>query len=306
MAYKDAQAIAMALKDAAHASGRDVNRAISSFYFHRFLCRIFDSGHQEFVLKGGLALLARTVDARATRDIDLLTSGQTLEEAFALLQRLASVDLGDHLTYEFLEAEHIRTADDYRDGLSIKVKPTLGDKARPPFTIDLVVDQIPLNDIEQMHPADRLILQGLSDVPFNIYPLENTLADKFCAIHEMHGDRESTRVKDLVDVAIMATHCSVDGRKLAQRLRREASARSLLLPLTFNIPSSWYRLREPQYMKLAKGTGLTPDLRHLQAAEKLAQELYNPVLADEDFQQQWKPASRSWHAEGPEEAIGIS
>ena len=63
----------MAIKDAAKASPLDTNRAIASFYFHRLLYRVFSEPGTPFVLKGGQGMLARTADARATRDIDLAT-----------------------------------------------------------------------------------------------------------------------------------------------------------------------------------------------------------------------------------------
>lgn len=72
MTYKSAAALEMAVKAAATASRLDTNRAIASFYFHRLLCRVFAGGNDAFVLKGGQSMLSRTVDARATRDIDLL------------------------------------------------------------------------------------------------------------------------------------------------------------------------------------------------------------------------------------------
>lgn len=72
MRYRTPAALEMAVKAAAKASPLDTNLAISGFYFHRLLCRVFSEKDRKFVLKGGLSVLARTVDARATRDIDLL------------------------------------------------------------------------------------------------------------------------------------------------------------------------------------------------------------------------------------------
>ena len=74
MRYKSAAALEMAVKSAASASPMDTGRAVSAFYFHRLLCRVFAGGNGSFVLKGGRAMLARTVDARATRDINLLST----------------------------------------------------------------------------------------------------------------------------------------------------------------------------------------------------------------------------------------
>ncbi len=50
MTYKSAAALEMAVKAAAAASSLDTSRAISSFYFHRLLCRIFAGGNDSFVL----------------------------------------------------------------------------------------------------------------------------------------------------------------------------------------------------------------------------------------------------------------
>ena len=46
-------------------------------------------------------MLARTIDARATRDIDLLSTGDDLGEVVEELKRLAAVDLGDFVTFSF-------------------------------------------------------------------------------------------------------------------------------------------------------------------------------------------------------------
>ena len=108
MRYKSAAALEMAVKAAAAASPQDTNRAISSFYFHRLLCRIFAGGNDEFVLKGGQSMLARTVDARATRDIDLLAKQTGLDAALERLKELVETDMGDFITFEFSDARPIK------------------------------------------------------------------------------------------------------------------------------------------------------------------------------------------------------
>ena len=41
MRYRTPEALGMAVTAAARRSGMDVGRAISGFYFHRLLCRVF-------------------------------------------------------------------------------------------------------------------------------------------------------------------------------------------------------------------------------------------------------------------------
>lgn len=93
MQYKTPNALEMAVKTAAKNSILDTGRAVSGFYFHRLLCRIFSNPDGRFVLKGGQGMLARTIDARATRDIDLLSEEESLADALEALKAAAAIDL---------------------------------------------------------------------------------------------------------------------------------------------------------------------------------------------------------------------
>lgn len=93
--YRSALALEQAVKAAAKRSGQDVGRAVEGFYVGRLLERVFSEEGKPFVLKGGRAILARTIDARYTTDTDFLYRGDDLEEALEELKRLASKDLVD-------------------------------------------------------------------------------------------------------------------------------------------------------------------------------------------------------------------
>lgn len=56
MRYRTPAALEMAVKAAAKASPLDTNLAISGFYFHRLLCRVFSEKDRKFVLKRARAL----------------------------------------------------------------------------------------------------------------------------------------------------------------------------------------------------------------------------------------------------------
>ena len=128
MRYKTPAALEMAVKAAAKASPLDTGLAISAFYYHRLLCRVFSAEGQRFVLKGGLSVLARTVDARATRDIDLLAREMDPGVAVEELKRLASIDLGDFVVFRFDRAEPIKAGDECRSGTKVWFVPELGGK----------------------------------------------------------------------------------------------------------------------------------------------------------------------------------
>jgi Nucleotidyl transferase AbiEii toxin, Type IV TA system len=76
---------------------------------------------------------------------------------------------------------------------------------------------------------------GLPRPTYRAYPVADHIADKLCAMLETHpratGERvESTRYRDLVDLATFARSSAVDGDALAIALRSESARRGLKLP----------------------------------------------------------------------------
>ena len=229
MVCKTPAALEMAIKAAAKASPLETGRAVSGFYFHRLLCRVFSKPDSPFMLKGGQSMLARTMDARATRDIDLLSEEADLDAALAELRALAEADLGDFVVFEFVGAVPIKVEDEYRSGLKVAFVPLLGGKRLQEVSIDLVADRVACGEPEIVTPADRIDVAGVPMFDYRVYPLANSLADKLCAMVETHDGKPSSRIKDLVDVAIYATTVDIDGGELCRRVRSEAGARGIVL-----------------------------------------------------------------------------
>ena len=294
MTYKSAAAVEMAVKSASSASSLDTGRAVSSFYFHRLLCRVFAGNNKKFVLKGGQAMLARTIDARATRDIDLLALQDSLENALTELVRLAESDLGDFVVFEFAGSKHIKAEDEYRSGLSVKFTPRIGVKRMQQISIDLVVDKVPLEEVEVIEPVDRIQIEGLLTCNYLLYPVENALADKFCALIETHDGRVSTRVKDLVDIAVYAVTCTVDGDKFQNCLSREVAVRGMEMPDKFSVPREWGLSQGRQFEKLSANTGLPAGLKVMDVAAELAGNLIDPAISASVSGLQWFPEDLKW------------
>ncbi len=189
MKYSSPRALEMALKSVARNSRIETSQVIDGFTTHRLLCRIFMGGRRDFVLKGGRSALARTIDARATRDVDLLYPKKGLDSAREILVDLVSRDLDDFMSFEFAGSRPIATDEDYRDGLSIRFIPYIGAKRMPTIVLDLVVDTIAVEDAEFVAPADRIEIGDLPTCDYLVLPIEHALADKMCALLERHGDR---------------------------------------------------------------------------------------------------------------------
>ena len=75
-------------------------------------------------------MLARTIGARATKDIDLLSRQNTLGDALGELLRSAEVDLDDHMRSVYVDSKPIKAEDEYHFGLKVSFVPWIGPKKR--------------------------------------------------------------------------------------------------------------------------------------------------------------------------------
>lgn len=294
MRFSTPAALEMAVKAAAKKSSMDTNRAISGFYFHRFLCRVFSDGGNGFVLKGGQSMLARTIDARYTRDIDLLSKDGDPNAAIAQLRRLASIDLGDFVRFQFEDSRPIKLEDEYRSGANVSFSAWIGRKMVQTVSIDLVVDLVDGISTERIVPKDRIEVEGVETFDYVVYGVEDALADKLLGIVEEFDGRPSSRVKDLVDILVYASTCTVDAAELSKRVHRESSLRKVKLPGTFAVPAMWHENYRLAFRKLVGQTGVDVKLQDMQAAEELAARLFDPALSDGDLAATWSPGALYW------------
>lgn len=296
MKYKSPAALEMAVKSAAQKSPVDTNRAIAGFYFHRLLCRVFSKADSPFVLKGGQSILARTINARTTRDIDLLAQEKSLENAIEDLKDLAATDLDDFISFKFDRTEPIKADDEYRSGQKVWFNPVLGAKIMQAISIDLVVDEVDHLEPETLTPADRFEIEGLPTFDYKIYRAENALADKLMAITEIHDGRPSSRVKDLVDIVVYARTCEVDGQTLASCISKEAKVRGIRFQGSFDIPQSWYLNFKKTYTKLAAQAKISPLAPNVESAVETARKLLDPAIKNESDRLHWNPNSLKWES----------
>jgi hypothetical protein len=146
--------------------------------------------------------------------------------------------------------------------------------------------------VSELVPAD---IPGLKRAAYIAYPLVDHIADKVCALHEMHertsGLREpSSRYRDLADLAVFAHMVKVDTRDLKAALTSEATRRGVALPRRLTIPTdiSWSR----GYARVARDA---PRLRErsLEAALATARLFIDPVL-DGSAEGRWNHDRLRW------------
>lgn len=294
MKYKSPSALEMAVKEAAKASPLDTSLAVRNFYYHRLLCRVFSEENPSFVLKGGLGMLARTIDARATRDADLATYTLNIDEAVEELRRLAAKDLGDFVSFQYESMEPVRAEDEYREGYKVGFTAYMGTRAIQKISVDLVADAIPCETPDFIRPADRIEIDGLETYDYPVYPVTRAIADKVAGIIETHDGRPSSRVKDLIDLIVYLRTESFGLSDLRSALERELALRHLEIGDSFSVPASWRQSYRQTYAKLAEKTRLPEELHDLETAESLVSSCLEPVLAHADTESVWDCKSLSW------------
>ncbi len=311
--YATAAAFRAALRDrlallARQQGGHGVDELQRQFAYDRLLARVFDGPDAvRWVLKGAGALLARLPDARHSRDLDLAYAGTglasgagragaispetSLTEVIAVLTAAVDRDLGDHFRFEITRSSPLQ---EHAQGRRVDVVAYLGARYAA-FHVDVVAGTAMTGIPEPFPPLTALTIEGLVRPPYRLFPLVDHVADKVCAIVEVHpragGPQSSTRVKDLVDLTLIASTQEVDGPELRTALTVGAAHRSLTLPSRFAVPAIdvW---RSGYPAKAREAPGATPGFEE---AVALVARFLDPVLSHRRVVS-WDPHSATWTA----------
>ncbi len=306
--YRDWRALELAIKDAAKKSAQQAGPGVSAATvdaqirqarFDRFLSRVFAEGEQsEWLLKGGMSMLARVARSRTTKDMDLAAQHTTdMAEAEQALVDLVAVDLGDHLTFRLIRSLPTGLGEN-QPGVATRryIFACIDidhDTQIDTMTVDVVVGPPPVGTPEVVDPANRLHLRRpLITHPYRLYPVADQIADKVCATMDTNypGGKRSSRVKDLVDLVVLAHSQVLD---LAQ-LRAAIAAKRLVSGIEpfehFDIPPDWTRT----YPSTAKGVPFATPFS-AETAGALVAALVDPALATSSNTATWDPQILAWN-----------
>lgn len=287
---------ALATKD-----GRvNLNDLLRQFAYDRLLCRIFSGADADrWVLKGATALLVRLgPEARHTLDVDLYRRSGGADEAEEALLTAAARDVNDLFRFEVAPGRPTGVPGHAR---RFHVVAYLGATEFASFGVDLVTDINMTSAVEEMEPLLAGSIPDLPSTPYRVYPIPDHIADKVCALHEMHPRTDgpaqpSTRYRDLVDLATVARTTEVDAEAVRTAIRSEASRRHLTLPDSLAIPSTpdW----PAGFARELRNAPAAVD-RTLDAALSTARCFIDPILQG-SAAGVWDPASLSWVDEDQE------
>lgn len=256
--------------------------------YDRFLERLYRLD-DDWIVKGATALLARDIGVRATIDIDVYREVER-EVAEADLRVAAGTDLGDWFRFE-LGVPQALSED--AGGARFPVNASIGPTVWTSFHVDLMgADLRMTGEPEDVPPLARVVMPDVEQHGYRAYPLIDHIADKVCAMFEVHGaaGMPSTRYKDLVDLVAVVLEVSVDAEPQVRALLSEAERRGVHLPLRFAVPDR--ALWETGYAAESRRS-LLPLARTLHEALEVVGPFVDPLL-DGTALGTWLPRDARW------------
>lgn len=288
--YASPQAFRHALDTRLRNLGGDIERRRQLLAFDRFLARIDQAFGDAAVLKGGLVLEIRLETARSTKDVDL----RVLGDPTTVLERLRSaggLDLGDNFIFDVdKDAKHpaIRNAGMRYEGQRFVARAEVAGRLfGQPFGVDVAFGD-PIAGVPEVVLSDDILdFAGVPPATIRLYPIETHIAEKVHA-YTLPRDRENTRVKDLPDIALLATIRSLDAVAVRAAIAQTFAFRNThAIPETLPPPpSSWER----PYARLASINGLK--WASVDDAFKASACFIDPVFRKEPGL--WSPTTWSW------------
>ncbi len=293
--YSSPEAFRKALEDRLRklAPGPRLNRQRQLLVFDRFLARIDQVLGEAATLKGGLVLELRLDRARTTKDVDLRMMG-TPQNLLARLQEAGRTQLGDFMFFELApDAAHPEIQNDGMpyDGYRFRAECTIGGKRfGQRFGVDVAFGDPMVGAAERVTGEDLLDFIGVPPPSVRLYPVETHLAEKLHA-YTMPRQFPNTRVKNLPDLALLATT-----KRLEARTLREAIATTFAHRNTHTIPTA---LQDPPdlWMPVYEALAREDELAWKTIAEVVAaaRAFLNPILGS-DVDAVWEPTSWAWRS----------
>ncbi|GAB4495771.1 MAG: hypothetical protein OHK0052_04100 [Anaerolineales bacterium] len=288
MHYQNSAAFRRALEDRLRqqsvASGTPLVRLRKMVAFERFLARLVTAQPDVWALKGGLALQFRLHErARTTQDIDLLFRlTLPITEIHRILVSAALSDLGDWFAFEVAQPEG-------EAELRFSVRSLLDGRLFEAFHVDVGMGDPLLEPAEMLTAPPLLTFAGIPPTSIPSYPLSQQIAEKVHALTRQYASGESSRVRDWVDILLMAHWEGLRTKALHRALQAtfETRATHPLPPQMPSPPDSWAH----PFRRLCEQTGL--EYTSLDESVQAMRRFLDPVLSSQPAEK-WNPILWQW------------
>lgn len=276
------------LRNEALRTGIPAQRLQQRVVFERLLARLPRDG--EWLVKGGFALQLRYgLQARPTRDVDLRTPRDPVSALDRLRRITAAARAADNFSFEFGDVG--REMQGAPGGsLRVRVVTRVAGLEFATFHVDLSSGDAVADPPELLRGSDLLHFAGIAPVEFPVYPVLQHLAEKLHAYTLPRG-QENTRVRDLVDLIIIAATEKVEADRLSRSVEATFAVRG-----THPIPE---RLLEPPVSWAQPFASVAAEVANLPTTDlwegsAYAAEFWDPFLADRTVHRVWLPDERHW------------
>lgn len=263
MTYDSPEALRMALEqrlvNQARESGVSLDRLRRRVIFERIVARLHIVDPGKWVLKGGMALEVRLRDAaRLTKDIDLGLRSD-LDGAGDLHDQLVEALGADPYVDWFLFTVELPTSLKPDGGghhtWRSRVGAHLAGRMFGGVKLDISPRSHELDRTESVDLPNSLAFAGIDSAAVEIVDVHRHTAEKLHAMLRDFGERENTRVRDLVDVMLLIDHASLQVEQLRQMTRQVWRERNDTDPPSElpTFPESW----PARYEAIATDHGFT-------------------------------------------------
>jgi hypothetical protein len=221
------------LKTISTAEGADLQRLRRQVSFDRLLARFFAERNAPWLLKGGYAMELRLRAARTTKDIDIsLPSGAVAEFGGEVLKRLqdcAQTDLGDFFAFVIAKPQmELKAAP--QGGARYPVTASVAGRMFTKFHLDVGVGDAVVPPTELIEGRDWLGFAGIASPKFIAISKEQQFAEKLHAYTLPRPDSTNSRVKDLVDMVLLARMETMDRAVLRRAIETTFELRGTHAP----------------------------------------------------------------------------
>lgn len=255
--------------------------------FDRFLARLIQLQPGRWILKGGFAIQLRLMDkARTTKDIDLLALAE-LPDVLVLLRKAGGFDLKDWFRFE-VEPGEDQTLEPF-GGSRFHIRSLLDGRTFEEFHIDVGIGDPVIEPVDQLEGPSLLDFAGFQPTIIPCYPVTQQIAEKVHAYTRPHVSGESSRVKDFVDILLLAELGKIDADRLYQAIQATFNARqSHSLPKEIpDPPAEWSK----SFQRLSIEVSLRE--KSLDEATSAIKTFLNPILGEKMIRQ-WDPGIWTW------------
>lgn len=213
--------------------------------FERVLDRLQTAEPGCWVVKGGMALEVRLHDrARLTKDLDLGMRDVVLDGADLhdrLIEILGTDPHADQFVVTVGPPEQLREDGGGHVTWRVKIEATLADKTFGRLQLDVSPRVHELTATEHIELSNSLAFAGIPSIVGEIIDIDRHAAEKLHAMSRDFGDRENSRVRDLIDVVLMLEHGLITSAGVAIAVRNVWDERNQTAPPAAfpDLPKSW-------------------------------------------------------------------